>query len=119
MESLGSNSIHNLETKEFENETGRFPAIVMGLNILDVENAGSFIDQVVERFKVQRTLSPPETMNMTITIVGGLTAEEFCAEWQKRAMDDPILNHYMGSMVVADVLLLRNGDLAGKSSLIA
>ncbi len=118
MESSDSNSIYNLETKEFENETGRFPAIVMGLNILDIENAGEFIDQVVERFKVHRTCSPPETMNMTITIAGSLTAEEFCSEWQRRASADPILSHFMSLMVVADVLHIRKGDLIGRASLI-
>ncbi len=118
MESFGSNSIHNLETKEFQNESGRFPAIVMGLNILDIENAGEFIDHVVEKFKVQRTCSPVNTMNMTVTIVGDMTADEFRSRWLQRSAVDPILEHYMSSMVMADVLHLRSGELADRASLI-
>ena len=41
------NTIHNLDTKMFENETGEFPAIVMGLNILDPNDAEAFLDGVV------------------------------------------------------------------------
>jgi hypothetical protein len=118
MESFGSNSIHNLETKEFQNESGRFPAIVMGLNILDIENAGEFIDQVVESFKVQRTCSPVDTMNMTVTIVGDMTADEFRSQWLRRSAVDPVLEYYMSSMVMADVLHLRSGKLADRASLI-
>ncbi len=48
------NSIHNLEIKWFRNDTGEFPAIVMGLSILDEETAGDFIDHVIDEFKGQR-----------------------------------------------------------------
>ncbi len=118
MASAGFNSIHNLETKEFQNETGLFPAIVMGLDILDIENAEDFIDHVVEKFKAQRTCSPVDTINMTVTIVGEMTAEEFCSQWLRRSAVDPILEHYMSSMVLADVLHLRNGQLTDRASLI-
>ena len=62
------NAIHNLDTKMMQNETGEFPAIAMGLDILDADTADPSLDHVVEQFKMQRMCSPPETANMVITI---------------------------------------------------
>ena len=113
------NSIHNLDTKWFRNETGEFPAIVMGLNILDEEAAGDFIDHVIEQFKSQRLCSPPMTANMTITIAGNMTAERFRDLWDQRSGDDRILKHFMSMMVLADVLHIRGRELLDRASLIA
>ena len=113
-----SNSIHNLATKQFTNDSGEFPAIVMGLNILDMASADTFLDQVIEKFKNQRMCSPPHTANMTITIVGDMTAKEFCALWLRRSGNDPILKHFMSLMVLADVLHIRGRELLDRASLI-
>ncbi len=113
------NSIHNLETTWFQNDTGEFPAIVMGLNIPDAETADSFLDHVVQQFKNQRMCSPPATANMTITIAGNMTAEQFCEMWTRRSADDPILKAFMSMMVLADVLHIRDRELLDRASLIA
>ena len=78
------NSIHNLETKWFQNDSGEFAAIVIGLEIPDAETADAFVDHVIEQFKNQRMCSPLTTANMTITIAGNLTAECFCELWNQR-----------------------------------
>ena len=78
---LVQNTIHNLDTKWFENETGEFPAILMGLNILEPEDAEAFLDGVVEKWKCQRMCSAPITANMTITLVGDMTAARFRDLW--------------------------------------
>jgi hypothetical protein len=112
------NSIHNLDTKWFQNETGEFPAIVMGLNIPDPGAADSFVDHVVDQFKNQRMCSPPETANMTITLAGDITAERFREMWIKRSARDPILSFFMSRMVLADVLHIHGRDLLDRASLI-
>ncbi len=112
------NSIHNLDTKWFSNESGEFPAIVMGLNILDVESAEAFVDHAMEQFKNQRMCSPPNTANMTVTIAGDMTAEDFCILWNTRTANDPILTAFMSMMVVADVLHIRGRELLDRSSLL-
>ena len=114
-----ANSIHNLATKWFENDSGEFPAIVMGLNILDTSTADAFLDHVVEQFKNQRMCSPPHTANMTVTIAGDMTAEEFRTRWIARAARDPILTHFMSIMILADVLHIRGRELLDRASLIA
>lgn len=112
------NTIHNLDTKWFENETGKFPGIVMGLNILDPINAEEFLESVVEKWKCQRMCSPPTTANMTITVVGEITATRLRDLWLVRAAGDPILKHFMSLMVHADVLHIRGRELLDSSSLL-
>ena len=113
------NSIHNLETKWFKNESGEFPAIVMGLNVQDRQTVDSFLDHVIQQFKNQRMCSPPATTNMTITLAGEMSAEEFCAAWGIRASRDPVLKHFMSLMVLADVLHIRGRELIDRASLIS
>lgn len=112
------NSIHNLETKQVSNETGEFPAIVMGLNLFDRERIASFLDHVVTQFKNQRMCSPPGAANMTVTIAGDITADDFRALWNSRTAADPILRQFMSMMVVADVLHIRRGELLDTASLL-
>ena len=112
------NLIHNLDTKWFRNDTGEFPAIVIGLNIVDDDTAESFLDYVVEQFKNQRMCSPPTTAHMTITIVGNMSAERFRDLWAQRAACDPILKVFMSKMVLADVLHIRGRDLLDHASVI-
>jgi hypothetical protein len=114
-----SNSIHNLDTKWFRNDSGEFPAIVMGLNILDTRTAGAFLDHVIEQFKRQRMCSPPATANLTITIAGDMTAEEFRAAWLTRVSSDPVVKHFVSMMVVADVLHIRGRELLDRASLLS
>lgn len=90
----------------------------MGLNILDTSTADTFLDFVVEQFKNQRMRSPPQTANMTVTIAGDMTAEDFRARWIDRYARDPILKHFMSSMVLADVLHIRGRELLDRASLI-
>jgi hypothetical protein len=113
------NTIHNLATKWFGNETGEFPAIVMGIDILDEDTAESFLDHVIEQFKNQRMCSPPTTANMTITIAGNMSAERFRDLWTQRAASDPVLMRFMSMMVLADVLHIRGRELLDRASLIS
>jgi hypothetical protein len=113
------NSIHNLGTTWFNNESGEFPAIVMGLNIEDRQTTDSFLDHVIQQFKNQRMCSPPTTANMTITLAGDMTAEEFRTAWTDRESKDPILKHFMSLMVLADLLHIRGRELLDRASLIS
>jgi hypothetical protein len=113
------NSIHNLDTRWFENESGKYPAIVMGLNITDMKTAESFLDQVILQFKSQRMCSPPKTANFAITIAGDMTADEFRAIWVERSLSDPVLKHFMSIMVLADVLHILGRELLDCASMVS
>lgn len=112
------NSIHNLDTKVFRNDSGEFPAIVMGLDIPDAESAAAFLDHVIQQFKNQRMCSPPNTANVTITLAGNMTAERFRDMWTQRYATDPILKAFMSMMVLADVLHIRGRELLDRASLL-
>lgn len=113
------NSIHNIETKVFENETGEFPAIVMGLNIFNTDNLSAFLDDVIAQFKNQRMCSPEDTANMLITIAGNITAEEFVKHWNERTSEDDILGIFMSKMVLADVLHISKGQVLDTATLLS
>jgi len=115
---MPSNSIHNLDTKWFRNDTGEFPAIVMGLDISDEGTIESFLDDVIQQFKNQRMCSPPTTANLTITLTGVMSAERFRDLWAHRSASDPILRTFMSMMVVADVLHIRGRELLDRASMI-
>ena len=112
------NSIHNMETKLFSNDTGEFPAIVIGLNVYDGETAEAFFDDVIEQFKLHRMASPPETANLTVTLAGVISALEFCNHWFARCEADPILDHFTSIMVHADVLHISGSELLDRASLV-
>jgi hypothetical protein len=112
------NSIHNLDTKVFRNESGEFPAIVMGRDVREAETADSFVDLVIQQFKNQRMCSPPTTANMTITLSGAMSAGQFRDLWTSRYSTDLILKTFMSMMVLADVLHIRGRELLDQASLI-
>src|SRR5215475_12526110 len=114
-----ANSIHNLDTKWYRNDAGEFPAIVMGLNILEENSAEPFLDHVIQQFKNQRMCSPPTTAHMTITLAGNMSAERFSDLWAQRSVSDPVLKHFMSMMVLADVLHIRGRELLDRASLIS
>ncbi len=113
------NSIHNLDTKVFQNGTGEFPAIVMGLDISDLESTDTFLEHVIQQFKNQRMCSPPNTVNMTITIAGDWSAERFCDMWTQRYDTDPILQAFMSMMTLADVLHIQGREVLDRASLLS
>ncbi|WP_237712410.1 hypothetical protein [Pedosphaera parvula] len=84
----------------------------MGLNIPDPQNADSFVKQVVEKFKVQRMCSSPDTSVLLITIVSEMPAALFVDHWRKLAADDKILNFFTSQMQKADVV---RGTAAGQT----
>jgi hypothetical protein len=113
-----TNSIHNVATRWIERDSKEFPLIVMNLKIDDLSTADAFLDRVIEHFKTHRSCSPPRTANMTVTIVGDMTAADFCARWASRAAQDPILKQFTSAMVLADVLHIRGSELLDRASLV-
>jgi hypothetical protein len=107
------NSIHNLDTKWFRNDTGEFPAIVMGLDIGDQETWALYRSRhraVQEPADAQPTNRPHD---MTITVAGDVSAERFPDLWSQRSASDPILKQFMSMMVHADILHIRGRELLG------
>ena len=106
------NTIANLKTMNLQSSDGPVTMIVMGLNIREPQTADAFVQEVVEKFKVQRMCSPPDTSMMLITIVSAMPVVHFVERWRQLAAADEILSFFMSQMRKADVL---RGVVAGET----
>jgi hypothetical protein len=98
------NSIANLKTLHLQSAEGPVNAIVMGLNIRDLETADAFISEAAEKFKLQRMCSPPDMSVLLITVVTEMPAAKFALRWHENETRDPILAFFMSRMKTADVV---------------
>ena len=105
------NSVTQIKTVDVEGPDGPATAIMIAVDIDDPSTAEAFVSEVAEQFKVHRTVSPPDTSMLLVTLVGGLTAERFAAKWREVERTDPVVHAYMSLMVVADVI---QGTKSGK-----
>jgi len=101
---MAANSIANLKSVNFQSPTGPATAIMIGVNISDVQAADAFISEVAEKFKMQRMLSPPDTSGLLVTIIGDLPAARFAEKWRGLLAADQVLAAFMSQMRVADVM---------------
>jgi len=107
------NTIASLKTMVLQTDDGRpVSAIVMGLNIPDVQTADAFIQEAAEKFKLQRMSSPPDTSVMLVTIVTEMPVKLFVGRWRELAASDGILGLFMSKMQKADVV---RGTVVGQT----
>ncbi len=113
------NSIANLKTVNLQSPAGPLTAIMIGVNISDVQTADAFIAEVAEKFKVQRMISPPDTGGLLITVIGDLPVVRFATRWRELMANDQALAFFMSQMRVADVVRgLPSGQPLEKASLL-
>jgi hypothetical protein len=109
-----------MKTVRVNGPNGPANAIMMAVNIDEPSTAEAFVSQVVEKFKLHRTISPPDSSLLLVTLVGDQTAERFAAKWCGIEQADPILRAYMSLMVVADVIQgTKTGQQLSKASLLS
>ncbi len=106
------NAITELKTLNLDSSDGPVAAIIIGLQISDLDNADSLLRDVAERFKQKRASSPPDTCFLLITIVGEMTAAQFAKEWAQLVANDRVLGTLMSQMQKAEVL---RGTVAGQT----
>jgi len=107
------NTIAILKTMNLQYDDGRpVSQIVIGLNIREPQTAEAFIQEVAEKFKLQRMCSPPDTTLMLVTVVSEMPVLRFVERWRQLAAADQILNFFMSQMEKADVL---RGVVAGET----
>ena len=77
---------------------------MMGLDVDDLSSLDSFIPHVVEKVKLQRMCSPPDTAILFITLIGDLSASDFRRRWLEQVSKDEILTFFISRMKEATVL---------------
>jgi hypothetical protein len=108
---MGKNKIKQIETKLLPSENGSIHAIFISLNIYDKNTSDDFIAEVLEKFTLQKMISPPDTAFLLITMVGDLSAEEFCTKW-KLLIDKDVIAKTLVSMLNKAVVV--HGTNEGK-----
>lgn len=94
-------------------------AMMMALNVNDPATADGFVAEVVEQFKLNRMVAPPDTSLLLITLIGDLPAERFAARWHRLVEQDEIARAFMSRMVMADAVQgTESGQQLSKASLL-
>jgi hypothetical protein len=119
VENSPTNKITQIKTVAAEGPNGPTTAMMVALNIGDPAAADAFVSEVAEQFKIQRTLAPPNTSMLLVTIIGDLSASQFANRWQQLAQTDGIVRGYMSLMQAADVIQgTRSGQQLSNASLL-
>jgi hypothetical protein len=113
------NSISSIKTVPVNGPNGPTNAIMMGLDILNTEELKDFLPEVASSFLSQMMASPMDTNMMLITIIGGCTADEFKKHWTGITENDPVMQIYIGKMLIADTIHgTMEGEVLDQTSLI-
>jgi hypothetical protein len=114
------NKIAQVKTVATNGPNGPTNAMMMAVNIGDPVSAEQFVGEVFQKFKMHRMMAPPDTSMLLITLIGGLTAQQFAARWKELAEGDEVVRHFMSLMTVADVVQgTKAGQELSKSSLLS
>ncbi len=112
------NSIKQIQTVALQGPKGPANAMMIAIDIGDANAAEGFIQQVVEQFKVNRMLAPPDTSMLLITSVGDVSADRFARQWNEITQQDDVVRAFMAQMTVADVIQgTETGKQLSKASL--
>ena len=113
------NEIVQVKTVPVSGPNGPTHAMMMALNVNDPGAAEGFIADVVEQFKLNRMVAPPDTSLLLITLIGDLPADRFAARWHRLVEGDEVARAFMSLMAVADAVQgTRSGRQLSKASLL-
>lgn len=113
------NTIAHIKTESVTGPAGPTTAMMINLDIENPESIHDFLPDVIEQFKLNRTVAPPNTSMMLVTVIGNLSASSFSELWNNEVAEDQIVCAFMSLMQVADVVQGDDkGNVISKSSLL-
>ena len=86
-------------------------ALFMALEVGQPDRLLYFLEEVVTRFKRERTLGPLDARFMLITVLGEVSADDFAKAWQQVIAGDAPARALVGMLHRADVM---QGDSQGR-----
>jgi hypothetical protein len=114
------NSVAQVKTIATNGPKGPTIAMMMAVDIGDAANGEVFVSEVAEQFKLHRTIVPPNTSMLLVTLVGDLSADRFASHWRDVVRQDGVVRAYMSLMQVADVIQgTKSGQQLSKASLLS
>ena len=98
-----THKIVQCETKFLESNDGAKWAIFIAADLYVPSALDALIGDLVERFKLHRMASHPDTCLLLITIVGPCQVTDVAARWRKVVAGDKIAGVWMARMEKADM----------------
>ena len=105
-----THKIVQCETRTLPSKDGPKAGIFVAADLYSASGLDALIYDLVERFKVHRMVSPPETSLLLITVIGECTASDVAARWRNRVAGDKIAGVWMAQMEKADVGVGTSSD---------
>jgi hypothetical protein len=102
-ESPPTHKIVRCDTQLVNSEDGPKSVIILGADLYEASALEKLMSELVERFKVHRMISPPDTSLMVITIIGPCEVLDVAARWRKLAAADEVTAFWMSRMEKADI----------------
>lgn len=102
---MNTNAIKNLKTEIMRDPSNQaVPILIMGLNLYDLEHANAFMKEVVEKWLIQRMVSPPQTSVMLISVFTSMRLTDFRTLWRKHVEADGNAKFFFNQMKKADAI---------------
>lgn len=116
----GSNEIAQIKTVGVSSPEGPVSVMMIALNVGDPTAAETFVSEVASQFRLHRTLAPPDTSVLLISMIGDLPANKFVEYWKSVTRDDGVARAYISLMRLADVVqITKTGEERSKASLLS
>ncbi len=113
------NEVVQVKTVAVGGPNGPAHAMMMAVNITDIAADDDFVSTVMEQFRLNRMLAPPDTTLLMISIIGSMTASGFAERWKQLLQTDDISRVFLSTMIVADVIQgTPEGHKLSQSSLV-
>lgn len=110
-QSLPVNRLAKIETISVTGPNGPTHGMLVSVDAADATTFGTLMPSIVATVKKQRTISPPDTSFLLITLIGPVSAAEFKRLWDAHAANDRELQAFLSRLTQAEVL---HGTAEGK-----
>ena len=97
------NELKHLKTIQRFTSDGPAYAIMIAVDLYDLNTAPAFVHEVLEKFKIQWMIGPPQPTQLLVTVIGEVSADQFIGYWHEKTVADPVLKTITSLLHVADV----------------
>lgn len=116
---MSQNEIVDVKTVQAGPQGSPIYAIMIAANVVDPSTLAPFVADLVDKFKVQRMISPPTTTHFLLSVRGETTAAAIQSLWREHVAKDQVLSTFWKMLKVADVVRAeRTGPAVEQLSLL-
>jgi hypothetical protein len=114
------NRIASLRTTAPIETTNGKPEILVEVAVGDPGTVDAFMAGLLHQVLLEYMISPPETAELRVTLIGDLTAAQFAEQWRRQLVHEPALQFFMSKMTTAEVLhSTESGHTIDRASLLS